>query len=161
MERDNRKSHLAPQLSPATHELLRSGDTPTNDGETNPAYTPTSGEIPIVGMSGMTISSPRDQAHNRSPTRSNGAFSRQASSNAHPGLGQRSATSGTIPKSVTPDMSHPASASANQSSFALPGRPAPPGGPLPPAPPRKETPDEMRRESRRQATFGPPSNGYY
>ncbi|KAF3018192.1 MAP kinase kinase (MEK) [Neopestalotiopsis sp. 37M] len=160
MERDNRKSHLAPQLSPATQELLRSGssETPTHDSDANPAYTPTSGEIPIAGMSGMTISSPRDQAHNRSPTRSNGGYSRQASSNAHPGLGQRSATSGTIPKSVTPDLSHPASASANQSTFALPGRPAP-GGPLPPPPPRKETPDEMRRESRRQAAFGP--NGYY
>lgn len=29
MERDNRKSHLAPQLSPATQELLRSGESPT------------------------------------------------------------------------------------------------------------------------------------
>ncbi|CAI4212274.1 unnamed protein product [Parascedosporium putredinis] len=29
MEKDNRKSHLAPQLSPATQELLRSTDSPT------------------------------------------------------------------------------------------------------------------------------------
>ncbi|KAL2023136.1 hypothetical protein VTK56DRAFT_3742 [Thermocarpiscus australiensis] len=29
MDRDNRKSHLAPQLSPATQELLRSSDSPT------------------------------------------------------------------------------------------------------------------------------------
>ncbi|KAH6655647.1 kinase-like domain-containing protein [Truncatella angustata] len=163
MERDNRKSHLAPQLSPATQELLRSGDSPTYQGSAadhDPAFTPTSGEIPIASMSGMTISSPREQLHNRSPTRNGlGSFGRAAGSNAHPGLGQRSATSGTIPKAGTPDLSHPASASAGQATFALPGRPAPPGGPLPPPPPRKETPDELRG-SRRQATFGPPSNGY-
>lgn len=29
MDRDNRKSHLAPQLSPATQDLLRSSDSPT------------------------------------------------------------------------------------------------------------------------------------
>ena len=29
MERDNRKSHLAPQLSPATQDLLRTSDSPT------------------------------------------------------------------------------------------------------------------------------------
>lgn len=160
MERDNRKSHLAPQLSPATQELLRSSESPTYQGDNGPAFTPTSGEIPIAGMSGMTISSPRDQVHNRSPTRNGiGGFGRAPASNIHPGLGQRSVTSGTIPKVGTPEPSYPASASANQATFALPGRPAPPGGPLPPPPPRKETPDELRG-SRRQATFGPPSNGY-
>lgn len=160
LERDNRKSHLAPQLSPATQELLRSSDSPTFQGDNGPAFTPTSGEIPIAGMSGMTISSPRDQVHNRSPTRNGiGAFGRVPAPNVHPGLGQRSVTSGTIPKVGTPEPSYPASASAGQATFALPGRPAPPGGPLPPPPPRKETPDELRG-SRRQATFGPPSNGY-
>lgn len=29
MDRDNRKSHLAPQLSPATQDLLRASDSPT------------------------------------------------------------------------------------------------------------------------------------
>ncbi|KAK4131184.1 kinase-like protein [Trichocladium antarcticum] len=38
MDRDNRKSHLAPQLSPATQELLRSSDSPTYAGH---------GDIPI------------------------------------------------------------------------------------------------------------------
>jgi mitogen-activated protein kinase kinase len=152
MEKDNRKSHLAPQLSPSSQDLLRPGDSPT--GDNGPAYTPTSGEIPIAGMS---ISSPRDPAHsNRSPTRNGiGGLGRATNSSAHPGLGQRSVTSNSIPKAGTPDLSHPASASANQSTFSLPVRPGPPGGPLPPPPPRKETPD-----SRRQATFGPPSNGY-
>lgn len=32
MDRDNRKSHLAPQLSPATQDLLRSSDSPTSYG---------------------------------------------------------------------------------------------------------------------------------
>lgn len=41
MDRDNRKSHLAPQLSPATQDLLRSSDSPTFATQT-----PTSGELP-------------------------------------------------------------------------------------------------------------------
>ncbi|OAA61840.1 map kinase kinase ste7 [Niveomyces insectorum RCEF 264] len=73
MERDNRKSHLAPQLSPATQELLRSTDSPTFHGDDRTLQTPTSGEIPIVG----DILSPRDQHNgislpNRSPTRAVG-----------------------------------------------------------------------------------------
>ncbi|KAI1345067.1 MAP kinase [Xylariaceae sp. FL0016] len=158
MEKDNRKSHLAPQLSPATQELLRSGDSPHhNDG--NPAFTPTSGEIPIAGA----MISPRDHhgpGQNRSPTRNGlGSIGRAAGANIHPGMGQRSATSSSLPKIGTPDLSLPQSAGVG--TFTLPVRPAPPGGPLPPPPPRKETPDELRRENRRQATFGPPSNGNY
>ncbi|OTB09261.1 hypothetical protein M426DRAFT_18634 [Hypoxylon sp. CI-4A] len=156
MERDNRKSHLVPQLSPATRELLRSSDSPTFQNDGNAAYTPTSGEIPIVGA----IASPRDHAHaqNRSPTRNGtGSLGRSSGSTIHPGLGQRAQTSGSIPKITTADLSQPA---VTGPSFTLPVRPAPPGGPLPPPPPRKETPDELRRENRRQATFGVPSNGY-
>ncbi|SPO06586.1 probable MAP kinase kinase [Cephalotrichum gorgonifer] len=55
MERDNRKSHLAPQLSPGTQELLRSTDSPTHP---HPLETPTSGDIPI-GRSGLPT--PREQ----------------------------------------------------------------------------------------------------
>lgn len=51
MERDNRKSHLAPQLSPSTQDLLRSTDSP------HPLETPTSGDIPI-GRAG--IPTPRE-----------------------------------------------------------------------------------------------------
>lgn len=157
MEKDNRKSHLVPQLSPATRDLLRSSES-ENDG--NAAYTPTSGEIPIAGA----IASPRDSHHqgqNRSPTRNGGgSIGRSSGSTIHPGLGQRAATSGSIPKITTADLSQPASTNLG-TSFTLPVRPAPPGGPLPPPPPRKETPDELRKENRRQATFGPPSNGSY
>ncbi|KAI1773341.1 kinase-like protein [Hypoxylon cercidicola] len=159
MEKDNRKSHLVPQLSPATRELLRSSDSPTFQNDGSAAFTPTSGEIPIAGA----IASPRDQGHvqNRSPTRNGvGSVGRSSGAAIHPGLGQRSATSGSIPKITTADLSQPTSATLG-TSFTLPVRPAPPGGPLPPPPPRKETPDELRRENRRQATFGPPSNGTY
>ncbi|KAI2630017.1 kinase-like domain-containing protein [Xylaria nigripes] len=158
MEKDNRKSHLAPQLSPAQQELLRSGDSPSQQVDSNPTSTPTFGEIPIAGA----IISPRDHyphISNRSPTRNGvGSIGRIGGSGMHPGLGQRSATSGTIPKVGHSDASLPTSASMG--TFTLPVRPAPGGGPLPPPPPRKETPDEMRSENRRQAVY-PPSNGNY
>lgn len=51
MERHNRKSHLAPQLSPSTQALLR-GETVASPGiqssASNTSKTPTSGDIPIV-----------------------------------------------------------------------------------------------------------------
>lgn len=149
MEKDNRKSHLAPQLSPTTQDALHATDSPT------------SGEIPIAGA----ISSPRDHhqashSQNRSPTRNGlGSLGRAAGSSAHPGLGQRSTTSGSIPKVGSGDAGLPAS--ANATTFSLPVRGAPGSG-LPPPPPRKETPDELRREGRRQGAFGSiSSNGGY
>lgn len=125
MERDNRKSHLAPQLSPATQDLLRSTDSPTffnqtitaPDKESRSMQTPTSGEIPIMG----TIGSSRDQyvgnrvipestsrSTNRSPPPARGggqAVGGQAvgervggagGSPVHPGMGPRVATTGGI-----------------------------------------------------------------
>jgi mitogen-activated protein kinase kinase len=158
MEKDNRKSHLAPQLSPATQDLLKSVDSPNPLVDSNPAYTPTSGEIPIAGA----VITPRDHyghISSRSPTRNGtGSIGRAGGSSVHPGLGQRSATSGSIPKVGNSDPSLPVSAGVG--TFTLPVRPAPHGGPLPPPPPRKETPDEMRSESRRQAAY-PSSNGNY
>jgi len=165
MERDNRKSHLAPQLSPATQELLRSTDSPTFHGEDRTLQTPTSGEIPIVGAHNLV--SPRDQygsVPSRSPTRNGGTFGpgRAGGPAIHPGLG-RVVTTSSIPQVVEghlgADYAGPASASG--ATFSLPVRQGPPSGPLPPPPPRKETPDELRRESRRQATFGPPANASY
>ncbi|KXJ91139.1 kinase-like domain-containing protein [Microdochium bolleyi] len=150
MERDNRKSHLAPQLSPATQELLRSGESPsTHQVESHPDYTPTSGEIPIVGA----MASPRDyypSTASRSPTR-NGR-----GAPAHPGMGQRSATSGSISRVHDSQLS----SGGGGNTFSLPVRPAPSSGGGPPPLPRKETPDELRREGRR-APYQPPSNGSY
>ncbi|KEY63807.1 hypothetical protein S7711_09517 [Stachybotrys chartarum IBT 7711] len=161
MERDNRKSHLAPQLSPSTQDLLRSSDSPTYTSQPDERGlpTPTSGDIPIAGAG---IVSPRDNQthhHNRSPTRNGQPASSRTPASAHPGLGPRIVTTNSIPRmGGYPDSAGPVS--ANAATFSLPVRPAP-GGPLPPPPPRKETPDDMRRENRRQATFGLPPNPSY
>ena len=142
MERDNRKSHLAPQLSPSTQDFLRSRDSPPTQSQTDDRllHTPTSGEIPIVGA-GFT--SPRDQYGSRSPSQNGHPTSRTPVS-AHPGMGQRGASTNSIPKAP----SHLDASSATQATFNLPVRPAP-SGPLPPAPQRRPTPDDARRESRR------------
>ncbi len=157
MERDNRKSHLAPQLSPSTQDLLRSSDSPTYltqpDERTSP--TPTSGEIPIAGAG---IVSPRDYGNgtNRSPSRNGHSSARQPLS-AHPGLGPRNLTSESIP-TASGYADHRVPVSASAATFSLPVRPAPSGPLPPPPPPRKHTPDDMRRENRRQGTFGLPPN---
>jgi len=179
IEKDNRKSHLAPQLSPSTQQLLRSGDSPTGApySSNSPDYsvpTPTSGDIPIGGgdvRSAITSPQYNDHSiqHSRSPTK-NGTSSLGRASGApyhHPGLGSRNATTSSVPKLTTltaPDHSSAnGPSSANAATFTtttLPMRPAPPGGPLPPPPvPKKEPSDlDMKKESRRQATFG---NGLY
>lgn len=58
MERHNRKSHLAPQLSPSTRALLRGEDTPsqTSSSSNLSQQTPTVGEIPISSDSAATPS---------------------------------------------------------------------------------------------------------
>lgn len=155
MERDNRKSHLAPQLSPATQQLLRSSDeSPISSSQDYSSLpTPTSGDIPIGGSA---ITSPYN---NQSPIK-NGTASLGRASGApfHPGLPPRVATTNSVPKLSTlnaPDNSAPSgssSANASTATFNLPMRPAPPAGPLPPPPvPRKENGDT---KDRRQATFG-------
>lgn len=157
MERDNRKSHLAPQLSPSTQDLLRSSDSPTyhTASEDRKAPTPTSGDIPIGGAGIVT---PRDYSNgtNRSPSRNGYTSSSRQPVSAHPGMGPRYASeSGHVPGNYTESRGP---VSANAATFSLPVRPAPPSGPLPPAPVRRNTPDDPRRENRRQATFGLPPN---
>ncbi|KAK3402791.1 putative MEK2 protein [Sordaria brevicollis] len=170
MDRDNRKSHLQPQLSPATQELLRSSDEPT----------PTSGEIPILG----TMVSPRDQhssVPNRPPPRSRtDSTGRTSGPSVHPGLGARVNTTGSQPRYPqqappppssekrpslsTGGHSYTSSSSSSRSGFALPIRPGPPGQPMqapPPQPPRRQlTAEELQRESRRQAAMQPPANRF-
>jgi mitogen-activated protein kinase kinase len=176
IERDNRKSHLAPQLSPATQHLLRSGDSPTvgagtsNYSSNSPDYslpTPTSGDIPIGGGDiRSAVTSPQYTDNTRSPIK-NGSTSLGRASGAHPGLPPRVSTTNSVPQLTTLNApEHTAasgSSSANAATFApttLPMRPAPPAGPLPPPPvPKKENSDlDYKKESRRQATFG---NGLY
>lgn len=167
IEKDNRKSHLAPQLSPSTQQLLRSADSPTGPYATNsPDYslpTPTSGDIPIGGGDVRSaVTSP--QYGERSPTKLNGSSSLGRASGApyHPGLPPRGTTTNSVPKVTTlsaPEHAANGPSSANGVTFTtttLPMRPAPPAGPLPPPPvPKKETADvDVKKESRRQATFG-------
>ncbi|KAK3350703.1 kinase-like domain-containing protein [Neurospora tetraspora] len=166
MDRDNRKSHLQPQLSPSTQEHLRSSDEPT----------PTSGEIPILG----TMVSPRDQ-HSSVPTRPppcsrTDSAGRTGGPSVHPGLGARVATTGSQPRypqqapppppsekrpSMSTSHSYTSSSSSSRSGFALPIRPGPPGQPMPPPLPRRQlTAEELQRESRRQAAMQPPTGRF-
>jgi mitogen-activated protein kinase kinase len=158
MERDNRKSHLAPQLSPATQDLLRSTDSPTFFNQTITAasdersmQTPTSGEIPIMG----TIGSSRDQysavhrvperSANRSPppARSGGGEAaavgerpgRAGGSPVHPRMGPRVSTNpGAIPqqqqrtRETMVSVGGPRSAGRVPATFTLPVRPGGGGG---------------------------------
>jgi mitogen-activated protein kinase kinase len=169
MEKHNRKSHLAPQLSPATQELLRGGDSPT-DSSQDYSRTPTSGEIPIGG--GSAIISPREQVINtinsaRSPNaNTNGGIGSIGRTTIHPG--PRQITANSVPaKSTSFNMlEHGSGASSSNAGqfMTLPMRPAPPASQLPPPPvPRKENSDiDGKRENRRQATFGvPPSSNIY
>lgn len=174
IERDNRKSHLAPQLSPSTQALLRSNDSPTtappqsHSPDFSSLPTPTSGDIPIAkadGRSNYTPAPYHESNGNRSPIKSgSSSVGRAGGAHFHPGLPNRTTTTNSIPKVTTlsaPDFqAQNGSHSANATSFSttsLPIRPAPPAGPLPPPPvPRKENGEE---KARRQATFAPYS-GY-
>lgn len=157
MERDNRKSHLVPQLSPSgTHDLLRSSDSsPQSRGEEAPLDTPTFGDIPIAGAG---IFSPRDQGptQNRSPSR-NGAVA--ASRPAHPSLGRGGSSSSTSQQAGYADGSH--YGSSNATTFNLPVRPAPPTSAFAQGA-QKSASDDVRSQNRRQVkAFGLPPNPSY
>ena len=62
MERHNRKSHLAPQLSPSTQALLRGETVASPSKESSASKTPTSGEIPIAGGEDVKPSPPLDMS---------------------------------------------------------------------------------------------------
>ncbi|KAG9252000.1 kinase-like domain-containing protein [Emericellopsis atlantica] len=173
MERDNRKSHLAPQLSPSTQDLLRSKEWPTQTQQQQQQQqqarevasdernieTPTSGEIPIAGTGYVST---RDYApSSRSPTRST-----TSSGGRTPLL--RGNTTNSIPKvaGYSENGGHAPSGSTSSTTFALPVRPGPSGHMAPP-PPRNATPDGSRREAReardarRQPQYGLPPNPAY
>ncbi|KAH8911898.1 kinase-like protein [Coniochaeta sp. PMI_546] len=62
MDRDNRKSHLAPQLSPATQDLLRSTDSPTFFNQTITAADERSMQTPTSGYRSDPRTDPRHRA---------------------------------------------------------------------------------------------------
>lgn len=151
MERHNRKSHLAPQLSPSTQSLLRgnSAASPSKESSTS-SKTPTSGEIPIS----QDIKPPKqsEPASNRAQTSdSNGVgapfsgperpFPPRTSSNSTIPPGRQRESSGFNPAQAAQIRSPgynpaipPSRGKENDgfSSANLPIRPAPPpSGPLP------------------------------
>ena len=160
MERHNRKSHLAPQLSPSTQALLRGESVPSPKESTvsTVSRTPTSGDIPIVDE-GIKASPRAEQpaVQRVIPTEINGtvmyppqntAFDRQGfpprtSSTSGPPSSRSRESESFSSKSGLP--SHPrdsgnfnphARDSGNfNPTTTLPIRPAPPpSGPLPPPP---------------------------
>ncbi|KAI4285682.1 MAG: hypothetical protein Q9185_001244 [Variospora sp. 1 TL-2023] len=145
MERHNRKSHLAPQLSPSTQALLRGDSISSPSKESAASKTPTSGEIPIAGDSVKHSPAPEQQP----------AVSRVYSADVN-GTGLHSAptanferqvfpprTSSTFPRDnrlkdqeVHATPAYLPSRPKENETFNLPIRPAPPpSGPLPPPPP--------------------------
>lgn len=103
MERHNRKSHLAPQLSPATKALLRGEETPVSyhqqplsSTSTTPHYssipdrTPTTGEIPISSGSSNGSAYPPSSAGVRPyPMRTSSAQNANAGTSPMQGYGQQ------------------------------------------------------------------------
>ena len=162
MERHNRKSHLAPQLSPATQALLRSDSISSPSKESSSSKTPTSGEIPIAGDN-MKSSPPSDTAtaQRTLPVDINGAsmypqgsnFARQAfpprTSSTSGASSNRSRENDGM--NIAPTLQF---RPKDNDSFNLPIRPAPPpSGPLPPPP----NPSLRNSMPRRPGTNG---NGY-
>ena len=159
MERDNRKSHLAPQLSPATRDLLRGDDSPTTVTTNDSLETPTSGDIPISRSNDV-----RSNTDGRRTPPKNGTVSLGRATGAgfaHPGMA-RGVTTNSVPKLTTlnaPDREAGLATSANGTSFTtttLPMRPAPPTEKLPPVPRKEGDPKD-----RRQAAFGGVYGGGY
>ena len=155
MEKHNRKSHLAPQLSPSTQALLRGESQPSPSKDSTPSApstatkTPTSGIIPIVeddarrnATSDFTTAqrTPSNDIngagiyHSQSSTFDRQAFPPRTSSNLTASTtgrlrdGESFSPTGGLP-------SHPRDSGNINSTTTLPIRPAPPpSGPLP-APP--------------------------
>lgn len=166
MERHNRKSHLAPQLSPSTQALLRGDPISSPSKESAASKTPTSGEIPIAG-----------DGVKHSPASEQPAVSRVYSADVN-GTGLHSAptsnferqafpprTSSTFPRdsrSRDPDVRPPSIVTPRpkeNEAFNLPIRPAPPpsgppSGPLPQPPTSSLRYPSTRRQGANGLSFG-------
>ena len=164
MERHNRKSHLAPQLSPSTQSLLLGESIGSPSKESSASKTPTSGEIPIAGDD-MKSSPPSELVAAQHPTSSDakitGVYHATGPTFERPMFPPRSSSNSTLqvirPRDID-SFSSPSTALGRSkdadgftSTTILPIRPAPPpSGPLP------HPPNASLRApaSRRQATTG-------
>ena len=163
MERHNRKSHLAPQLSPSTQALLRGDPVSSPSKESTTSKTPTSGEIPIAGDEVKSTNIPSEQpAIQRiysADVNGTGMYPTQTSNYSGQMFPPR--TSSTFPRD-NEGHNHLTAVQGRQKeneTFNLPIRPAPPpSGPLPqpPAGPLPQPPTSSLRYpgSRRQGTNG-------
>lgn len=144
MERHNRKSHLAPQLSPSTQGLLRGDSISSPSKESAASKTPTSGEIPIAGDGVKHSPASEQPAVSRVyPAEVNGAGLHSAPTSNFERQVFPPRTSSTFPRDsrlrdqevhAPPTFSQPRP--KENEAFNLPIRPAPPpSGPLPPPPP--------------------------
>ena len=146
MERHNRKSHLAPQLSPSTQALLRGETTASPSRESAvlaASKTPTSSEIPIAnGDERPMPTSTSEPPMSSRITDVNGAgmYPEQTPVYDRPGFPPRTSSSLGQPSSRSRETGGydsyaggypPESGGFNQT---LPIRPAPPSGPLPQPP---------------------------
>ncbi|MCJ1486189.1 MAP kinase kinase (MEK) [Schaereria dolodes] len=160
MERHNRKSHLAPQLSPATQALLRGepSSSPLSKDNTN-TKTPTSGDIPIADDQSQPYA-PNEPAIQRvlsaEVNGNNGMFPNQ-SPLERPSFPPRTSSTSVLSLGRTRDVENSISSSGRSSQpghfdppVVMPIRPAPPpSGPLPQPPA-----GSMRSASRRQGMNG-------
>ena len=155
MERHNRRSHLAPQLSPSTQALLRGESTasPSKESSASSSRTPTSGEIPITedikpsrqpSLPAARVPTNEANGGGSNPPQSSGPerpFPPRTSSNSHiPPVRQRessgfNAANAAQIRAPGYNPAIPPSRSRDNDSFGsanLPIRPAPPpSGPLP------------------------------
>lgn len=135
MERHNRKSHLAPQLSPSTQALLRGETTasPSRESSASTASkTPTSGDIPIAEEN-LRAAQTSDPTRAYSPAVGGGMYPNQA---FPPRKSSTFSQSSSRARDVDGAPSYdgvPNEIRENGSFTTLPIRPAP-TGPLP-APP--------------------------
>jgi len=179
LERHNRKSHLAPQLSPSTKALLRdgSGSTTSTSSPSKDSRTPTSADIPIVSDEGRTLSPPL-QTSIRLPVskqqQPDSLYGRPAPGEPSPiyVAADVNGSRGMEPYEEPPEQSRPtfpprtssssvmsgnpgAGGSFGMQTTTLPIRPAPPpSGPLPPPPSSSLGRSHQRGSSRRQGMAG-------
>ncbi|KAL8704342.1 MAG: hypothetical protein Q9201_002493 [Fulgogasparrea decipioides] len=168
MERHNRKSHLAPQLSPSTQALLRGDPVSSPSKESAASKTPTSGEIPIAGDSVKHSPASEQPTVSRvysADANGTGLYSAPTSNFERQAFPPR--TSSTFPRENRPKeqdtysaLLHAQTRLKESEAFNLPIRPAPPpSGPLPQPPTSSLRYPNSRRQGLNGVTYGNSTEG--
>ena len=145
MERHNRKSHLAPQLSPSTQALLRGEPTasPGLESLSISSKTPTSGDIPIVEDYPRQAPIVTDLAAGQIAVNGTGMYQPQTVTFDRQGFPPRSSSNFSAPAARPRDSNtfspgtstrFPPRDNSGFTSTTLPIRNAPPSGALPQPP---------------------------